>query len=151
MRTAVLEFIQGQELTFPVIVISAHLEREDLDNLRRLGAVEFVPKPFQLNEIVQAIQKTLSDRTTLLKPLVRENGYDHQVEVEASEPDGPSPVHDIEPGYSVLEQDIPEIETLPEAGSQGQKHRYRSGYLLSRKTLVYVLMALSGLIFIVFG
>ena len=143
--TAVLEFIQGQEIIFPVIVISAHLERENLENLRRLGAVEFVHKPFGLSEIVDTIQKVLKDRTTLLKPLVRENGSDHQAEVEQ--------------GYSALEQDIPEIETLPEAGSQqkAQKHRYRpehqyrSGYLLSRKMLVYVLMALSGLIFVIFG
>ena len=158
--TAVLEFIQGQELTFPVIVVSAHLERENLEILRRLGAVEFIPKPFQSNEIVDTIRKTLKDRATLLKPLVRENSPDHHADVKDSEPNGSSPLPDVEQGYTALEQDISEIiETLPEAGSQqkDKKHRYRpdhqyrSGHLLSRKMLVYVLMALSGLIFVIFG
>ena len=54
-----LEFIRSQGSKIPVIVVSAYLNKEKEDELRRLGADEFVAKPFSLADLHASINRVL--------------------------------------------------------------------------------------------
>ena len=58
---AILEFLQQQGHAIPVIVISAHLDPERVEKISRLGARRWISKPFQLNEVADAIREELGD------------------------------------------------------------------------------------------
>ncbi|MSS71732.1 MAG: response regulator [Candidatus Latescibacteria bacterium] len=55
----VLEFIQQLGSPIPVIIVSAYLDEQRVESLRRLGARRFVSKPFQINALIAAIRETL--------------------------------------------------------------------------------------------
>ena len=55
----VLNFIRRQGHTLPVIVMSAHLTEEIMNELRLMGVQEFIRKPFHLKDFGALVQKAL--------------------------------------------------------------------------------------------
>ena len=56
---SVLDLIRQDGHSFPIIVMSAYLNEEKMDELRLLGANEFISKPFHLNDLVNTVQRLL--------------------------------------------------------------------------------------------
>ena len=55
--TEVLEEIRGAGSTIPVVMISAHLDAQEPDRMRRLGATDIVPKPFEWDDLIGKIEE----------------------------------------------------------------------------------------------
>ena len=55
----VLEFVRQQSSTLPVIVVSAHLTEKMMQDLRRLVAKGFAPKPFKFDKLMAIINAAL--------------------------------------------------------------------------------------------
>lgn len=64
----VLEFIQQQGRPIPVIIVSAYLDEQRVESLRRIGARGFIAKPFQLNALAAAIREALGMPTEAITP-----------------------------------------------------------------------------------
>lgn len=58
----VLERMQHAGDTTPVVVLSAKSEQPDVDRTMKLGALEFVTKPFDLDRIVALVADVLERR-----------------------------------------------------------------------------------------
>ncbi len=122
---AVLEFIRGLGYTLPVIVISAYLYEEKIEELRQLGVTKFLNKPFQLNALGALINEVLGPSpspSNLPSPL----------------PKTPSiPRAEIRP--TPLKQDIPEARPLPpptaepSPSSPHHPHRHHHSHHRSKK------------------
>ena len=63
-----LDFIREQDETLPVVIISAFLDKDKIDELSRKGANGFLPKPFQLEEIKFTIQKLFRSSPSSIQP-----------------------------------------------------------------------------------
>ena len=76
---AVLEFIRGLGYTLPVIVISAYLDEQRIEELRQLGVNGFLNKPFQLNALGNLINEVLnpSPETKSSHPLQEKTPTEH--------------------------------------------------------------------------
>lgn len=63
-----VELIQSDPdlATVPVIVMSTHEERSYIKRIIMLGAVNYLVKPFNIDQLVAMIERTLSDRFILL-------------------------------------------------------------------------------------
>jgi two-component system response regulator MprA len=55
--TEVLEEIRGAGSTIPVLMISAHLDAQEPDRMRKLGATDIVPKPFEWEDLIGKIEE----------------------------------------------------------------------------------------------
>jgi DNA-binding response OmpR family regulator len=55
--TEVLEEIRGGGSTIPVVMISAHLDAQEPDRMRSLGATDIVPKPFEWEDLIGKIEE----------------------------------------------------------------------------------------------
>jgi DNA-binding response OmpR family regulator len=55
--TEVLEELRGSGSKIPVLMISAHLDAQEPDRMRRLGATDIVPKPFEWDHLIGKIEE----------------------------------------------------------------------------------------------
>jgi len=54
--TEVLEEIRREGSTIPILMISAHLDAQEPERMRSLGATEIVPKPFEWDDLIGKIE-----------------------------------------------------------------------------------------------
>jgi DNA-binding response OmpR family regulator len=59
--TEVLEEIRGEGSTIPVLMISAHLDAQEPDRMRSLGANDCIPKPFEWEDLIGKIEEMVAD------------------------------------------------------------------------------------------
>ena len=55
--TEVLEEIRGEGSKIPVLMISAHLDAQEPERMRKLGATDIVPKPFEWEDLIGKIEE----------------------------------------------------------------------------------------------
>ena len=55
--TEVLEEIRGQGSKVPIVMISAHLDAQEPDRMRSLGATDCIPKPFEWEDLIAKIEE----------------------------------------------------------------------------------------------
>jgi DNA-binding response OmpR family regulator len=55
--TEVLEEIRGEGSKIPVLMISAHLDAQEPERMRKLGANDIVPKPFEWEDLIGKIEE----------------------------------------------------------------------------------------------
>ena len=55
--TEVLEEIRGKGSTVPIVMISAHLDAQEPDRMRSLGATDCIPKPFEWEDLIAKIEE----------------------------------------------------------------------------------------------
>ena len=53
--TLVFRRVRGSEI--PVVMISAHLDAQEPDRMRSLGATDIVPKPFEWEDLIGKIEE----------------------------------------------------------------------------------------------
>jgi CheY-like chemotaxis protein len=59
--TEVLEEIRGKGSEIPVLMISAHLDAQEPDRMRSLGATDCIPKPFEWEDLIGKIEELTND------------------------------------------------------------------------------------------
>jgi CheY-like chemotaxis protein len=59
--TEVLEEIRGKGSKIPVLMISAHLDAQEPDRMRSLGATDCIPKPFEWEDLIGKIEELTTD------------------------------------------------------------------------------------------
>jgi CheY-like chemotaxis protein len=55
--TEVLEQLRNQGSKIPVLMISAHLDAQEPDRMRSLGASDCIPKPFEWEDLIGKIEE----------------------------------------------------------------------------------------------
>ena len=55
--TEVLEEIRGEGSKIPVLMISAHLDAQEPERMRKLGATDIIPKPFEWEDLIAKIEE----------------------------------------------------------------------------------------------
>jgi two-component system NtrC family response regulator len=60
-----LKKIQEHDAATPVILISGNGSEQDPENLLALGAFAYVTKPFNLNEIEQAVEQAITQKQSV--------------------------------------------------------------------------------------
>ena len=55
--TEVLEELRGGGSTIPILMISAHLDAQEPDRMRSLGATDVIPKPFEWEDLIEKIEE----------------------------------------------------------------------------------------------
>jgi CheY-like chemotaxis protein len=55
--TEVLEEIRGAGSEIPVLMISAHLDAQEPERMRSLGATDIIPKPFEWEDLIGKIEE----------------------------------------------------------------------------------------------
>ena len=55
--TEVLEELRDEGSTIPVLMISAHLDAQEPDRMRSLGATDCIPKPFEWEDLIGRIEE----------------------------------------------------------------------------------------------
>ncbi len=58
--TEVLEELRGEGSTIPVLMISAHLDANEPDRMRSLGATDCIPKPFEWEDLIGKIEELVN-------------------------------------------------------------------------------------------
>ncbi len=58
--TEVLEELRDSGSTIPVLMISAHLDVNEPDRMRSLGASDCIPKPFEWDDLIGKIEELSS-------------------------------------------------------------------------------------------
>ena len=58
--TEVLENLRDQGSKIPVLMISAHLDVNEPDRMRSLGATDCIPKPFEWEDLIGRIEELTS-------------------------------------------------------------------------------------------
>jgi DNA-binding response OmpR family regulator len=58
--TEVLEEIRGEGSKIPVLMISAHLDAQEPDRMRSLGANDCIPKPFEWEDLIGRIEELVN-------------------------------------------------------------------------------------------
>jgi CheY-like chemotaxis protein len=61
--TEVLEEIRGAGSEIPIVMISAHLDAQEPDRMRSLGATDIIPKPFEWEDLIGKIEELTNDGT----------------------------------------------------------------------------------------
>jgi DNA-binding response OmpR family regulator len=61
--TEVLEEIRGKGSKVPILMISAHLDAQEPDRMRSLGANDCIPKPFEWEDLIGKIEELSSGRS----------------------------------------------------------------------------------------
>ena len=59
--TEVLEELRGEGSTIPVLMISAHLDAQEPDRMRSLGATDCIPKPFEWEDLIGKIEELVGN------------------------------------------------------------------------------------------
>jgi DNA-binding response OmpR family regulator len=55
--TEVLEEIRGKGSDVPIVMISAHLDAQEPERMRKLGATDIIPKPFEWEDLIGKIEE----------------------------------------------------------------------------------------------
>jgi two-component system, OmpR family, response regulator MprA len=55
--TEVLEELRGEGSKIPVLMISAHLDAQEPERMRQLGATDIIPKPFEWEDLIGKIEE----------------------------------------------------------------------------------------------
>jgi DNA-binding response OmpR family regulator len=61
--TEVLEDLRDEGSKIPVLMISAHLDAQEPDRMRSLGATDCIPKPFEWDDLIGKIEELTKDGT----------------------------------------------------------------------------------------
>jgi CheY-like chemotaxis protein len=61
--TEVLEQLRESGSTIPVLMISAHLDAQEPDRMRSLGATDCIPKPFEWEVLIGKIEDLVASGT----------------------------------------------------------------------------------------
>jgi two-component system response regulator MprA len=59
--TEVLEELRDEGSKIPVLMISAHLDAQEPDRMRSLGATDCIPKPFEWEDLIGKIEELAGD------------------------------------------------------------------------------------------
>jgi two-component system, OmpR family, response regulator MprA len=59
--TEVLEELRGKGSKVPIVMISAHLDAQEPERMRNLGATDIIPKPFEWEDLIGKIEELASD------------------------------------------------------------------------------------------
>ena len=58
--TEVLEEIRGKGSGVPIVMISAHLDAQEPERMRKLGATAIIPKPFEWEDLIGKIEELVN-------------------------------------------------------------------------------------------
>jgi CheY-like chemotaxis protein len=58
--TEVLEEIRAKGSDVPIVMISAHLDAQEPERMRKLGATAIVPKPFEWEDLIGKIEELVN-------------------------------------------------------------------------------------------
>ena len=61
--TEVLEEIRGRGSEIPIVMISAHLDAQEPERMRKLGATDVIPKPFEWEDLIGVIEELANGGT----------------------------------------------------------------------------------------
>lgn len=61
--TEVLEEIRGRGSEIPIVMISAHLDAQEPERMRKLGATDIIPKPFEWEDLIGVIEELANGGT----------------------------------------------------------------------------------------
>ena len=56
----VLEELRSSGSEIPVLMISAHLDAQEPERMRKLGATDCIPKPFEWDDLIERIEELTS-------------------------------------------------------------------------------------------
>lgn len=150
---SVLGFIRQQGHTMPVIIISAYLNEQKMEDLRRLGVKGFVLKPFHLNDLAVTIRKALEqhDATASTPPLELKTPSVTQTDARSTPPASSVDVAVPHAARSPLEEDLAGITAThekPSSSSHQHNHRHHHHHRRpkSRSLKLYIAVALLCLI-----
>jgi CheY-like chemotaxis protein len=59
--TEVLEELRDEGSKIPVLMISAHLDAQEPDRMRSLGATDCIPKPFEWEDLIGKIEEIVAN------------------------------------------------------------------------------------------
>jgi two-component system response regulator MprA len=59
--TEVLEELRDEGSKIPILMISAHLDAQEPDRMRSLGAADCIPKPFEWEYLIAKIEELVAD------------------------------------------------------------------------------------------
>jgi two-component system response regulator MprA len=59
--TEVLEELRGKGSEVPIVMISAHLDAQEPERMRNLGATDIIPKPFEWEDLIGKIEELAAD------------------------------------------------------------------------------------------
>ena len=59
--TEVLEELRDEGSKIPVLMISAHLDAQEPDRMRSLGATDCIPKPFEWEDLIGKIEEIVQE------------------------------------------------------------------------------------------
>lgn len=57
----VLEELRSSDSKIPVLMISAHLDAQGPEGMRKLGATDCIPKPFEWEDLIGRIEELTTD------------------------------------------------------------------------------------------
>jgi two-component system, OmpR family, response regulator MprA len=60
--TEVLEDLRDEGSKIPVLMISAHLDAQEPDRMRSLGAADCIPKPFEWEDLIAKIEELVDGK-----------------------------------------------------------------------------------------
>jgi DNA-binding response OmpR family regulator len=60
--TEVLEDLRDEGSKIPVLMISAHLDANEPDRMRSLGATDCIPKPFEWEDLIAKIEELVDGK-----------------------------------------------------------------------------------------
>jgi CheY-like chemotaxis protein len=66
--TEVLAQLQESGSKIPVLMISAHLDAQEPDRMRSLGAADCIPKPFEWGDLIGKIEELAGNRNSDSSP-----------------------------------------------------------------------------------
>lgn len=145
----VLEFIQQQARPIPVIIVSAYLDEQRIEALRRIGARGFLAKPFHLDALAEAIRETLGlpAGATALPPLTATPDARAEVPLAASADFADSSSRDIPPvPPEVAEVPAAPVRSDPHPQGRHRPHHHPHRRRRPRNLKLYVVVSLVCLI-----
>ena len=142
---SVLDFIRGEGLNLPVIIISAHLSEGKIEELKNLGVEDIVPKPFSLQDLVSKVLRivqpfSLDTSTPVETP--NPGRVKTRIPQTAAPASGPQNSGRTQPPP----QNSGDLEPRSDHITYHRRSRHRRKHRSSRKLKIYALVAVLCLI-----
>jgi Fe-S-cluster-containing dehydrogenase component/FixJ family two-component response regulator len=86
---ALLKRIRGERLNTPVVIITAYSTVDTAIEAMKLGAADYIPKPFTPNELSEVVKSVISGDTTLAQRFTTGELISKETVMKALEQEGP--------------------------------------------------------------
>lgn len=147
----ILEFIQRQDRSIPVIIISGYLDERRIEALRRTGARGFVPKPFRLEALASVIREALGLSVGAAAPPSLKATPEARAEAPLSAPadlaNGPfGDIPSAPPPPEVVEVPAAPVRADPPSQGRHRRHPHSHRRRRPRNLRLYVVVSLICLV-----